>query len=48
LDRRDLADMVAKGALPRGERRHARYDVDIPLRTVVPVVVGESGELHVE
>jgi Fic family protein len=46
---RDLADMVAKGALlRRGERRHARYDAAIPLKTVAPVVLGESGELHVE
>lgn len=36
---RDLADMVAKGALVRtGERRHARYSVAIPLRPVAPVV----------
>ena len=42
---RDLADMVAKGALlRRGERRHARYDVAIPLKTVAPVMLGESGE----
>jgi Fic family protein len=35
---RDLADMVAKGALVRiGERRHARYHVAIPLRPVSPV-----------
>jgi arsenate reductase len=43
---RDLADMVAKGALVRhGERRHARYDVAIPGRTVTPVVVNENGGL---
>jgi Fic family protein len=31
---RDLADMVAKGALIRtGERRHARYAVAIPLHS---------------
>ena len=29
---RDLADLVAKGALRRtGERRHTRYSVDLPL-----------------
>jgi Fic family protein len=34
---RDLADMVAKGALIRvGERRYARYHVAIPLRPVSP------------
>jgi Fic family protein len=32
---RDLADLVAKGALVReGERRYARYHLSIPLRTV--------------
>ncbi len=35
---RDLADLVHKGALIRvGERRHARYQLAIPLRPVVPV-----------
>jgi Fic family protein len=39
---RDLADMVAKGALLRvGDRRHARYHIAIPLRTVSPVVLGD-------
>ncbi len=43
---RDLADMVEKGALTRtGERRHARYAVDIPLRHVLPVTVDEAGNL---
>jgi len=43
---RDLADMVAKGALLRsGERRHARYSVAIPLRSVVPVALDEQGGL---
>jgi Fic family protein len=43
---RDLADMVAKGALVRtGERRHARYAVAIPLRPVLPVTVDQSGDL---
>ena len=32
---RDLADLVAQGALVRvGERRHARYHIAVPLRTV--------------
>ncbi|MCY4595875.1 MAG: Fic family protein [Bryobacterales bacterium] len=43
---RDLADMVAKGALRRtGERRYARYHVAIPLRPVQAVVLDEKGEL---
>jgi Fic family protein len=43
---RDLGDMVAKGALTRtGERRHARYAVAIPLRSVLPVTIDESGNL---
>ncbi len=41
---RDLADMVAKGALLRvGERRHARYSVAIPLRPVSPVTLDKNG-----
>ena len=41
---RDLADMVAKGALSRvGKRRHARYHLAIPLRPVPPVTIGEDG-----
>lgn len=44
---RDLADMVAKGALTRtGERRHARYYPTVPLRPVGAVTVGPNGELH--
>jgi Fic family protein len=43
---RDLADMVAKGALVRtGERRHARYQANIALRSVVPVAIDERGRL---
>lgn len=43
---RDLADMVAKGALARdGERRHARYRINIPLRAVVPVTIDAQGHL---
>lgn len=37
---RDLADMVTKGALVReGERRHARYRLNIPHRQVAPISV---------
>ena len=43
---RDLADLVAKGALKRhGGRRHARYHVAIPLRPVPAVTLDENGEL---
>ncbi len=43
---RDLADMVAKGALVRaGERRHARYSATIPLRQVSAVVLNKNGDL---
>lgn len=43
---RDLADMVAKGALTRtGERRHARYQAKVMLRPVVPVAIDQDGHL---
>jgi Fic family protein len=43
---RDLADLVDKGALVRtGERRHARYDLAVPLRRVKPVTVTDQGQL---
>jgi len=43
---RDLADLVAKGALVcAGERRHARYNIGIPLRPVAPVTLDEHGGL---
>jgi Fic family protein len=43
---RDLADMVAKGALFReGERRHARYHLNIPLRPVAPIAIDEHGNV---
>jgi Fic family protein len=39
---RDLADLVARGALLReGERRHARYRLSVPLRPFVPVTTTE-------
>src|SRR5713101_2230136 len=42
---RDLADLVAKGALLReGERRHARYRLSVPLRPVPHVTLNERGE----
>ena len=41
---RDLADLVAKGALLReGERRHARYHLSVPLRSVDRVTLTERG-----
>jgi Fic family protein len=41
---RDLADLVAKGALVRdGERRHARYGLSVPLRPVPHVTLTRSG-----
>jgi Fic family protein len=44
---RDLADLVRQGALFRiGERRHARYRIAIPLRTVSPVVLDEQGNFR--
>src|SRR5438309_823314 len=46
---RDLADLVAKGALVReGERRHARYRLSVPLRPVPLVTLNERGELAEE
>jgi Fic family protein len=43
---RDLADLVAKGALVReGERRHARYRLTVPLRLVPHVALNEQGEI---
>lgn len=45
---RDLADLVAKGALVReGERRYARYYLSVPLRRVPHVTLAEHGELLV-
>lgn len=43
---RDLADMVAKGALIRsGERRYARYRANIELRPIKPALIDERGVL---
>lgn len=43
---RDLADLVAKGALLReGERRHARYHLSVPLRPVPRFTLTEHGEI---
>jgi Fic family protein len=39
-------DLVTKGALIRtGERKHTRYQLSIPLRSVTSVVVNERGEV---
>jgi Fic family protein len=43
---RDLADLVAKGALVReGERRYARYQLSVPLHPFPHVTLTEKGEL---
>lgn len=43
---RDLADLTQNGALIReGERRHARYKLNVPLRHVPHISVNERGEL---
>lgn len=43
---RDLADLTEKGALVReGERRHARYKLNVPLRHVPHISLNERGEL---
>jgi Fic family protein len=46
---RDLADLVAKGALVRsGERRHARYELAIPTRQVAAITIDVNGRLLTE
>ena len=43
---RDLVDLTARGALVRdGERRHARYHLGVPLRSVPRVTLDERGAL---
>lgn len=43
---RDLADLVAKGAMVRtGERRHTRYHAHIKPRPIATLVVDEDGHL---
>lgn len=43
---RDLADLVDKDALVRtGDRRHARYQINVPLWTIKRVSIDERGEL---
>jgi Fic family protein len=43
---RDLADLTEKGALIRkGERRHARYKLSIPLRPVPHISLNDRGDL---
>jgi Fic family protein len=43
---RDLADMVANGALTRvGQRRHARYHVNIPQRRIAAVAIDRQGHV---
>ena len=44
--RRDLADLVDKGALTRtGERRHARYHLTIPLHPVGHITIDADGNV---
>ena len=44
--RRDLADMVAKGALSRtGERRYTRYRLTIPTRRTPYISIGPNGRI---
>ena len=43
---RDLVDLTEKGGLVRaGERKHARYNLLVPLKPVRHVTVSENGEL---
>src|SRR5437879_2293905 len=43
---RDLVDLVDKGALVRaGERKHARYQLKVRVRSPQPITINERGEL---
>ena len=43
---RDLSDLVSKGALTReGELRHARYQLNVPVRAVGQVSVNKQGDV---
>ncbi|MGP8259267.1 MAG: Fic family protein [Acidobacteriaceae bacterium] len=43
---RDLADLVKQGALIRtGERKHARYALNLPLRPIRQILIDEKGEV---
>jgi hypothetical protein len=47
IDRTAVYRSVAKAALLRtGERRHARYRVDIPLRSVAAVTIDPRGDVR--
>jgi Fic family protein len=46
---RDLADLAERDALIReGERRHARYKLNVPLRHAPHTFVNERGEVFEE
>jgi Fic family protein len=43
---RDLSDLVSKGALTReGELRHARYQLNVPVRAVGQISLNEQGDV---
>src|SRR5207245_7019717 len=43
---RDLVDLVEKGALVRiGERKHARYQLNVRVRSAQQITINERGEL---
>ena len=43
---RDLADLVKQGALIRtGERKHARYALNLPHRPIPQILINEKGEV---
>ena len=41
---RDLADMVAKGAMTRTERRYTRYHANILPRPVPSIAIDKGGQ----